>query len=94
MSELLIEASGLHTYYGSHHILHGVGFRIARGEAIGLMGRNGVSAISLPALSYSFRTARLSSGSITSRSPCVLLYVYLVTLPAWSVTEARFPFGA
>ena len=47
MTELLVEASGLHTYYGSHHILHGVGFSVRRGEAIGLMGRNGVGKTTL-----------------------------------------------
>jgi len=47
MTELLVEASGLHTYYGSHHILHGVRFTIARGEAIGLMGRNGMGKTTL-----------------------------------------------
>jgi branched-chain amino acid transport system ATP-binding protein len=47
MSELLVEASGLHTYYGSHHILHGVGFSVRRGEAIGLMGRNGMGKTTL-----------------------------------------------
>ncbi|HXM80606.1 MAG TPA: ABC transporter ATP-binding protein [Burkholderiales bacterium] len=47
MTELLVEANGLHTYYGSHHILHGVRFSIARGEAIGLMGRNGMGKTTL-----------------------------------------------
>ena len=47
MTELLVEASGLHTYYGSHHILHGVGLTIGRGEAIGLMGRNGMGKTTL-----------------------------------------------
>ncbi len=47
MTELLVEASGLHTYYGSHHILQGVGLSIARGEAIGLMGRNGMGKTTL-----------------------------------------------
>ena len=47
MNERLVEASGLHTYYGSHHILHGVGFTIRRGEAIGLMGRNGMGKTTL-----------------------------------------------
>ena len=47
MTELLVEASGLHTYYGSHHILHGVGFTVGRGEAIGLMGRNGMGKTTL-----------------------------------------------
>jgi branched-chain amino acid transport system ATP-binding protein len=47
MSELLVEASGLHTFYGSSHILQGVGLRIARGESIGLMGRNGMGKTTL-----------------------------------------------
>jgi branched-chain amino acid transport system ATP-binding protein len=47
MTELLVEASGLHTYYGSHHILQGVGLTIGRGEAIGLMGRNGMGKTTL-----------------------------------------------
>lgn len=32
----IIEAEGLHTYYGASHILHGINFLVRRGEAIGL----------------------------------------------------------
>ncbi len=42
MAEPLVEAAGLHTYYGSSHVLRGVDLTIGRGEAIGLMGRNGM----------------------------------------------------
>jgi branched-chain amino acid transport system ATP-binding protein len=42
MSEALIEAKGLHTYYGGSHILHGVDFRVAAGETVALLGRNGM----------------------------------------------------
>lgn len=38
----LIDAVGLHTYYGASHILHGVDFRVGRGETVCLMGRNGM----------------------------------------------------
>lgn len=38
----LIEASGLHTYYGNSHVLHGVDFHINPGETLALMGRNGM----------------------------------------------------
>jgi branched-chain amino acid transport system ATP-binding protein len=44
---LLIEARGLNTYYGASHILHGVDFRVAPGETIGLMGRNGMGKSTL-----------------------------------------------
>jgi branched-chain amino acid transport system ATP-binding protein len=37
----------LHTYYGASHILHGVDFRIDRGETVGLMGRNGMGKSTL-----------------------------------------------
>ncbi|MBZ0144110.1 MAG: ABC transporter ATP-binding protein [Rhodocyclaceae bacterium] len=46
-SELLLEATGLHSFYGVSHILHGVDFSVARGETIGLMGRNGMGKTTL-----------------------------------------------
>ncbi len=42
-----IEAAGLHTYYGSSHVLHGVDFRVHRGETVALMGRNGMGKSTL-----------------------------------------------
>ncbi len=48
MSEpALISASGLHTYYGASHILHGVDFQVRRGETVALMGRNGMGKTTL-----------------------------------------------
>jgi branched-chain amino acid transport system ATP-binding protein len=47
MSEALLEARELHTYYGESHVLHGVDFRIDRGETVGLMGRNGMGKSTL-----------------------------------------------
>ncbi len=47
MSNVLLEAKEIHTYYGSSHILHGVDFRIHKGEALGLMGRNGMGKTTL-----------------------------------------------
>ncbi|PUE07044.1 ABC transporter ATP-binding protein [Limnohabitans sp. T6-5] len=47
MSELLINAQGLNTYYGASHILRGIDFFVARGETIGLMGRNGMGKSTL-----------------------------------------------
>ena len=47
MSDLMIEARGVNTYYGASHILRGVDFSLARGETIGLMGRNGMGKSTL-----------------------------------------------
>src|SRR5258706_9522293 len=38
----LLAVTGIHTYYGKSHILHGVSLEIGRGEVVGLLGRNGV----------------------------------------------------
>ena len=43
----LIDARGIHTYYGVSHILHGVDFTVRRGETVGLMGRNGMGKTTL-----------------------------------------------
>ncbi len=45
--EFLLEARGIHTYYGASHILHGVDFFVRRGETLGLMGRNGMGKTTL-----------------------------------------------
>jgi branched-chain amino acid transport system ATP-binding protein len=42
VSALLLEASGLHTYYGESHVLHGVDLHVAPGETVALLGRNGM----------------------------------------------------
>jgi branched-chain amino acid transport system ATP-binding protein len=41
MSEVVLQAEGLHTYYGKSHILHGVSLEVRRGEIVTLLGRNG-----------------------------------------------------
>ena len=43
----LLEARGLHTYYGASHILRGVDFTVRAGETVGLMGRNGMGKTTL-----------------------------------------------
>jgi branched-chain amino acid transport system ATP-binding protein len=45
--DALIDARDVHTYYGSSHVLRGVDFRVARGETVGLLGRNGMGKTTL-----------------------------------------------
>ena len=47
MTGALLEAHELQTYYGASHVLRGVDFRVARGETVGLMGRNGMGKTTL-----------------------------------------------
>jgi branched-chain amino acid transport system ATP-binding protein len=41
MSDAILAAENLHTYYGKSHILHGVGLEVHEGEIVTLLGRNG-----------------------------------------------------
>ncbi len=43
----ILEARGIHAWYGSSHVLHGVDLTIGRGETIGLLGRNGMGKSTL-----------------------------------------------
>jgi branched-chain amino acid transport system ATP-binding protein len=47
MTQALIDARGLNTYYGASHILHKLDFRVGPAETIGLMGRNGMGKSTL-----------------------------------------------
>lgn len=40
--DVILDVRGLHTFYGASHILHGVDLTVRRGEALSLMGRNGM----------------------------------------------------
>ena len=46
-SEPFFEAKNIHAWYGSSHILHGIDLHIARGETVGLLGRNGMGKSTL-----------------------------------------------
>jgi branched-chain amino acid transport system ATP-binding protein len=45
--ELLLQARGVHAWYGSSHVLHGVDLEVARGQTVGLLGRNGMGKSTL-----------------------------------------------
>ena len=41
MSNVVLQAEDLHTFYGKSHILHGVSLEVRQGEIVTLLGRNG-----------------------------------------------------
>ncbi|MCC7060245.1 MAG: ABC transporter ATP-binding protein [Burkholderiaceae bacterium] len=64
-SESLVEVDDLHAYYGQSHVLQGVSLRIASGEAIGLLGRNGMGKTTL--IRSMLRLMRGTTGRIVIR---------------------------
>jgi branched-chain amino acid transport system ATP-binding protein len=47
MQDPILEARSVHAWYGSSHVLHGIDLQIARGETVGLLGRNGMGKSTL-----------------------------------------------
>ena len=79
MADALIAARGLHAYYGASHILHGVDFAVQRGEAVGLMGRNGMGKTTL---------LRTLLGIVRARQGAVAIDGIDVTrLPAYAIAR-------
>jgi branched-chain amino acid transport system ATP-binding protein len=71
---LLLEATGLHTYYGESHVLHGVSISVGASEVVALTGRNGMGKTT---------TIRSLLGLTPPRSGTVLVRGKAVTgLPA------------
>jgi len=59
----IVEVADLHAYYGQSHVLQGVSLRIDAGEAVGLLGRNGMGKTTL--IRSMLRLMRSTTGRIT-----------------------------
>jgi branched-chain amino acid transport system ATP-binding protein len=42
LHEALVAVEEVHAFYGKSHVLHGISLTVAKGEVVGLLGRNGV----------------------------------------------------
>jgi branched-chain amino acid transport system ATP-binding protein len=92
-SNLLIDAKNIQTYYGASHILRGIDFKVARGETIGLMGRNGMGKSTLLKSIFGLVKPRLGSVDIAGqpmmgRSPYEIARLGIAYVP-----EGRGIFG-
>src|SRR3954465_6676816 len=58
-----LSISGIDTYYGDSHVLHGVGFALHPGRLLGLLGRNGAGKTTCMATIMGFLRPR--RGAIT-----------------------------
>jgi len=65
MAEVLLEGRHLQVHLGASHILRGVDFRVERGEAVALMGRNGMGKTTL--IRTLLGLVRPSVGSVSVR---------------------------
>ena len=64
-NELLLDAHGIHAWYGSSHVLHGIDIQIGRGQTVGLLGRNGMGKSTL---------IRTLLGHVTQREGAIHLF--------------------
>jgi branched-chain amino acid transport system ATP-binding protein len=70
----LLQATGVHAYYGDSHILRGVDIRLDAGEAVGLLGRNGMGKTTLIRTLMGYVRARQGQvqwqgGDVTNQPP-------------------------
>ncbi len=63
----LIEAKGLHTFYGDSHILHGIDITIQRNETVSLIGRNGMGKTTLLRTLINFTPPKQGSVKVHGR---------------------------
>jgi branched-chain amino acid transport system ATP-binding protein len=63
--DLLVDAKGLHAWYGSSHVLHGIDVQIGKGQTMGLLGRNGMGKSTL---------IRTLLGHVTQRAGHIQLF--------------------
>jgi branched-chain amino acid transport system ATP-binding protein len=93
MSELLINARELHTYYGASHVLRGIDFSVACGETIGLMGRNGMGKSTLLKTLMGLVKPRSGSIQIAGKAATACAPYEIARLGIAYVPEGRGIFG-
>ncbi len=93
MSDLLIDAKAVNTYYGASHVLRGIDFSVARGQTVGLMGRNGMGKSTLLKSIMGIVKPRSGSISIAGKAMMGRAPFEIARLGVAYVPEGRGIFG-
>ncbi len=90
----MLEAEGLHTFYGKSHILHGVGLEVREGEIVTLLGRNGAGKTTTLRSIMGLTRARQGSVRIFGQETTALPPYRIAATGVGYVPEGRRVFAA
>jgi branched-chain amino acid transport system ATP-binding protein len=76
----MLRVDDVHTYYGDSHVLHGVSLEVEPGEAVAVLGRNGVGKTTLMRTIVGFTPPRRGRVVLDGRE--------IHTLPAYRIARA------
>ena len=79
----MLEVKDLHSFYGDAHVLHGTSLKVAEGEVVALLGRNGMGKTTLIRSIMRLKAPSVRQGTITWRNE------ELNSLPAYEVARRR-----
>lgn len=74
----LLEIKDLHAFYGKSHVLHGVNLRVAKGEIVSLLGRNGVGRST---------TVKAAMGQVDAKGSILFKGKELIGLKAFQIAH-------
>ncbi len=82
----MLEVEDVHTYYGVSHVLQGISLRVGEGEALGILGRNGMGKTTLIRSIIGFTpprrgVVRLRGDNITRWPPYRMVAAGLALVP-------------
>jgi branched-chain amino acid transport system ATP-binding protein len=89
----MLEAKGLHTFYGKSHILHGVGLEVREGEIVTLLGRNGAGKTTTLRSLVGLTAAREGTVNIFGNATTHWASYRIAALGVGYVPEGRRIFG-
>jgi branched-chain amino acid transport system ATP-binding protein len=82
----VLDVTGLHTYYGDSHVLHGISLSVGDGEVLAILGRNGMGKTTLVRSIIGFTppregAVRLKGEDVTAAPPYRLIERGMALVP-------------